>query len=106
MEQVLGDRQRIAAVAQQVAPGRRHWAVVGNGPNRIAAQELRIKLSELCYKSISCDATEDKKHIDLSAEPLILVCATGLADANARDVAKEVAIYRAHRATPTEDATE
>ena len=46
--------------------------------NRIAAQELRIKLSELCYKSIACDVTEDKKHIDLSAEPLILVCAAGL----------------------------
>ena len=41
-------------------------------------QEVRIKLSELCYKSIACDATEDKKHIDLSSEPLILVCAAGL----------------------------
>src|SRR5256886_14531300 len=106
MEQVLGDRQRIAAVAQQVAPGRRHWAVVGNGPNRIAAQELRIKLSELCYKSIACDATEDKKHIDLSSEPLILVCATGLEPATAGDVAKEVAIYRAHKAAPIVIATE
>ena len=46
--------------------------------NRIAAHELRIKLSELCYKSIACDVTEDKKHIDLSSEPLILVCAAGL----------------------------
>src|SRR5439155_25794275 len=36
MELVLADRSRIAEVAQQVAPGRRHWAVVGNGPNRIA----------------------------------------------------------------------
>ena len=59
-----------------------------------------IKLSELCYKSISADATEDKKHIDLSAEPLILVCATGLVGSTADDVAKEVAIYRAHRAAP------
>ena len=59
------------------APRRRYWAVVGNGPNRVAASELRIKLSELCYKSIACDATEDKKHIDLSSEPLILVCAAG-----------------------------
>src|SRR2546430_1598480 len=106
MEQVLGDRQRIAAVAQQVAPGRRHWAVVGNGPNRVAAQELRIKLSELCYKSIACDATEDKKHIDLSAEPMVLVCATGLSEATASDVAKEVAIYRAHKAAPIVIATD
>ena len=62
--------------------------------------EVRIKLSELCYKSIACDATEDKKHIDLSAEPLILVCAAGLQGSNADDVAKEIAIYRAHRAAP------
>jgi glucosamine--fructose-6-phosphate aminotransferase (isomerizing) len=73
---------------------------VGNGVNQTAAHELRIKLSELCYKSISCDVTEDKKHIDLSAEPMILVCAAGLRGSNADDVAKEVAIYRAHKALP------
>src|SRR5436190_14127790 len=95
MEEVLANRDTIAEVAARYAPTRRYWAVVGNGPNRIAAQELRIKLSELCYKSIACDATEDKKHIDLSSEPLILVCATGLSAAKAGDVAKEVAIYRA-----------
>ena len=87
-------------------PPRRYWAIVGNGSNRIAAEELRIKLSELCYKSIACDATEDKKHIDLSSEPLILVCAAGLTGSNADDVAKEVAIYRAHKATPIVIATE
>ena len=74
---------------------RRYWAVVGNGTNRIAAEEVRIKLSELCYKSIACDVTEDKKHIDLSAEPLIIVCAAGLSGSTADDVAKELAIYRA-----------
>ena len=67
----------IAVAAQRLAPSRRYWAIVGNGANRIAAEEVRIKLSELCYKSIACDATEDKKHIDLSSEPLILVCAAG-----------------------------
>ncbi len=97
---VLGLRPEIASAAQQHAPARRHWAVVGNGRNRIAAEELRIKLSELCYKAIACDATEDKKHIDLSSEPMILVCAAGLGDATADDVAKEVAIYRAHKAAP------
>ncbi len=80
--------------------------MVGNGANRIAAEEVRIKLSELCYKSIACDATEDKKHIDLSSEPLVLVCAAGLEGPNADDVAKEVAIYRAHRAAPVVVATE
>ena len=67
-----------AAAAATFAPSRRYWAIVGNGPNQIAAREIRIKLSELCYKSIACDVTEDKKHIDLSSEPLILVCAAGL----------------------------
>ena len=33
-------------------------------------------------------------------EPLILVCAAGLAGSTADDVAKEVAIFRAHKATP------
>ncbi len=106
MRRVLGARPGIADVAQRSAPSRRYWAVVGNGANRIAAQEVRIKLSELCYKSIACDATEDKKHIDLSAEPLVLVCAAGLTGSNADDVAKEIAIYRAHRGVPVVVATE
>jgi glutamine---fructose-6-phosphate transaminase (isomerizing) len=106
MRTVIDRRDVIAAVAQLHAPSKRYWAVVGNGLNRIAAGELRIKLSELCYKSIACDFTEDKKHIDLSSEPLVLVCATGLVGSNADDVAKEVAIYRAHRATPIVIATE
>jgi glutamine---fructose-6-phosphate transaminase (isomerizing) len=106
MRAVIDRRDAIAGVAQRHAPSKRYWAVVGNGVNRIAANELRIKLSELCYKSIACDVTEDKKHIDLSSEPLVLVCATGLVGSNADDVAKEVAIYRAHRATPIVIATE
>lgn len=100
MEQTLTRRSHVAAAAQQLAPAKRYWAIVGNGPNRVAAEELRIKLSELCYRSIACDATEDKKHIDLSCEPLILVCAAGLEGSTADDVAKEVAIYRAHKASP------
>ena len=95
MRAVLAQRDVIGAAASAHAPFRRYWAVVGNGPNRIAAHEVRIKLSELCYKSIACDGTEDKKHIDLSSEPMILVCAAGLTGSNADDVAKELAIYRA-----------
>ncbi|HVJ98611.1 MAG TPA: SIS domain-containing protein [Acidimicrobiia bacterium] len=100
MVEMVGRRAAIGAVAQRNALSRRSWAVVGNGVNRVAAQEIRIKLSELCYKSIACDVTEDKKHIDLSAEPMILVCAAGLRGSNADDVAKECAIYRAHKAAP------
>jgi len=100
MEKVLARREDIGRIAASVAPPRRYWAVVGSGPDRIAAAEVRIKLSELCYRSISSDATEDKKHIDLSCEPMILVCAPGLRGSNADDVAKEVAIYQAHKAAP------
>ncbi|HVR30302.1 MAG TPA: SIS domain-containing protein [Thermoanaerobaculia bacterium] len=105
METVLAGRAAIAEAASRLAPKRRYWAVVGNGINRVAAAEIRIKLSELCYKSIACDATEDKKHIDLSSEPLILVCAAALQGSTLADVAKEVAIYRAHKAAPVVIAT-
>lgn len=100
MRTVLARRESIAEPARRFAPTKRYWAVVGNGVNKVAAEEVRIKLSELCYKSIACDVTEDKKHIDLSSEPLILVCAAGLTGSTADDVSKEVAIFRAHNATP------
>ena len=106
MTKVLALQSTIAGIAQRHTVSRRYWAVVGNGRNRIAAAEVRVKASELCYKSISFDSTEDKKHIDLSAEPLVLVCAAGLQGSNADDVAKEIAIYRAHRAAPIVIATE
>jgi glucosamine--fructose-6-phosphate aminotransferase (isomerizing) len=99
MRTVLTKRDEIADAARRLAPSKRYWAVVGNGPNAVAAEEVRIKLSELCYKSIASDITEDKKHIDLSSEPLILVCAAGLQGSTADDVAKETAIFKAHKAT-------
>ena len=99
MRTVLGKRELIADAARRFAPSKRYWAVVGNGPNHVAAEEVRIKLSELCYKSIASDVTEDKKHIDLSSEPLILLCAAGLQGSLADDVAKETAIFKAHKAT-------
>jgi glucosamine--fructose-6-phosphate aminotransferase (isomerizing) len=99
LREVFASRDAIGDAARRFAPPKRYWAVVGNGPNQIAAEEIRIKLSELCYKSIASDVTEDKKHIDLSSEPLILVCAAGLRGGNADDVAKETAIFNAHKAT-------
>jgi glucosamine--fructose-6-phosphate aminotransferase (isomerizing) len=100
LREVLARRDVIADAARRLAPAKRYWAVVGSGTNKVAAEEVRIKLSELCYKSIACDVIEDKKHIDLSSEPLILVCAAGLTGSTADDVGKEVAIFRAHKATP------
>lgn len=77
-----------------------YWTVVGSGPNRVAAEEARIKLSELCYKTISTDAVEDKKHVDLSAESFVLVCAAGTPAGQVRDLTKEVEIFAAHRNAP------
>ena len=100
MQQALALSDKIKEAAHRYALQKRYWAVVGSGANQIAAQEIRIKLSELCYKSISCDTIEDKKHIDLSAEPLMLIAALGLDEANLSDSVKEVSIFKAHRSIP------
>jgi glucosamine--fructose-6-phosphate aminotransferase (isomerizing) len=100
MERVLELNREVARAAREFGLKKRYWAVVGSGSNQIAAHEIRIKLSELCYKSMSCDFIEDKKHIDLSSEPLMLVCASGLNEANLSDSVKEVAIFKAHSSIP------
>ncbi len=98
MDRIFENRGTIAASVKKNAD-KRFWAIVGSGPNKAAADEIRIKLSELCYKTISSDIVENKKHIDLSAEPLILVCASGNPQAVAEDVVKDVAIFKAHKAS-------
>lgn len=102
---VLTDEAHIAACARDLAPVSRYWAVTGSGVNHIAALEIRIKLSELCYKSIPVDFTEDKKHIDLSTEPLTLVIANDLPGDLVGDVVKEAAIFKAHNGRPVVFAT-
>ena len=99
MERVIEARDDIKKSAWDVAKKKRYWAVVGSGPNKIAADEVRIKLSELCYKTISSDIVEDKKHIDLSAEPLILACVAGNPEPVVQDIAKDIAIFKAHQAS-------
>ncbi len=96
MAKVFAGREIIAASVEKTFD-RKFWAIVGSGPNKAAADEIRIKLSELCYKTISSDIVENKKHIDLSAEPLILVCAAGNPEAVLEDIAKDVAIFKAHK---------
>ena len=86
--------------AERLALKKTYWAAVGSGPNKAAADEIRIKLSELCYKTISTDYIEDKKHIDLSSEPLIFVCAAGTNGAVIGDIIKDTAIFKAHKAVP------
>ena len=96
MTKVFAGREKIAASVKKTFD-KKFWAVVGSGPNKAAADEIRIKLSELCYKTISSDIVENKKHIDLSAEPLILVCAAGNPESVLEDIAKEIAIFKAHK---------
>ncbi len=97
---LLKQHTELRQIARAVTTQHRDLAVVGSGRDKIAAQEVRIKLSELCYKSVSFDSIEDKKHIDLSSEPLTVVCAAGIGGSNIDDIAKEVAIYCAHEACP------
>jgi len=98
MRQVLATEAQIAATAKDLATSKTYWASVGSGPNKASADEIRIKLSELCYKTISSDFVEDKKHIDLSAEPLIIVCAAGARPTVVGDLIKDTAIFQAHKA--------
>ncbi|MBW1989391.1 MAG: SIS domain-containing protein [Deltaproteobacteria bacterium] len=106
MREILGRQATIAESARRLAPARTYWAVVGSGPNKASADEIRIKLSELCYKTISTDYVEDKKHIDLSSEPLILVCAAGSPEEVLSDIIKDTAIFQAHKAAPVVIADE
>ena len=65
--------------------------MVENAPN----------LANFAIKTISqSDFVEDKKHIDLSSEPLILVCAAGTRNTVIGDIIKDTAIFKAHKATP------
>lgn len=98
MNAVIATKEKIRESAWEIVKKKKYWAVVGSGPNKVAADEIRIKLSELCYKTISSDVVEDKKHIDLSSEPLILVCAAGYPEPVIDDIVKDVAIFKAHAA--------
>ncbi len=106
MRTVLAMGKPIQASARRLAATKTYWAVVGSGPNKSSADEIRIKLSELCYKTISSDFVEDKKHIDLSSEPLIIVCAAGSKGTVIGDIIKDTAIFKAHKAAPVVIADE
>ncbi len=100
MQTVLDMKPEIKSSADRLAVTKDHWATVGSGANKTSADEIRIKLSELCYKTISSDFVEDKKHIDLSSEPLIIVCAAGTRESVLGDIIKDTAIFHAHKACP------
>jgi glutamine---fructose-6-phosphate transaminase (isomerizing) len=100
MRTILGMKEQIKDSAFQHAVTKHYWATVGSGSNKTSADEIRIKLSELCYKTISSDFVEDKKHIDLSSEPLIIICAAGTRESVLGDIIKDTAIFNAHKACP------
>ncbi|MGA1863990.1 MAG: SIS domain-containing protein [bacterium] len=107
MSKIIEDQKdTIKSAAGSTALSKRNWSVVGSGPNKVAADEIRIKLSELCYKTLPADVVEDRKHIDLSAEPLIIICAAGNRETVLGDVIKDTAIFKAHQATVVCIATE
>ncbi len=106
MRKILAMGETIEKSAKRLAPSKTYWAAVGSGPNKASADEIRIKLSELCYKTISSDFVEDKKHIDLSSEPLIIVCAAGTRGTVIGDIIKDTAIFKAHKAIPVVIADE
>lgn len=106
MRSVLALGPSLQASARRLAATKTYWAAVGSGPNKASADEIRIKLSELCYKTISSDYVEDKKHIDLSSEPLIIVCAAGSRGTVIGDIIKDTAIFKAHKAAPVVIADE
>lgn len=106
MRTTLKMAPKIEASARRLAASRTYWAAVGSGPNKASADEIRIKLSELCYKTISSDYVEDKKHIDLSSEPLIFVCTAGTNGKVIGDIVKDTAIFKAHNALPVVIANE
>ena len=100
MEATLAESPRVKELADRHALRGPYWAVVGSGPGKIAANEIRITLSELCYKSIATDFVEDKKHIGLSAEPLILVCANRISPSTISDLATNASSRRSSHSSP------
>ncbi|WP_457553446.1 SIS domain-containing protein [Desulfobacula sp.] len=100
MRLIFNMKDQIKASAEGIAVSKDYWATVGSGSNKTSADEIRIKLSELCYKTISSDFIEDKKHIDLSSEPLIIICAAGTRESVLGDIIKDTAIFQAHKAAP------
>jgi len=106
MRKVLSMKEVIEKSARRLAVTKTYWATVGSGPNKASADEIRIKLSELCYKTISSDYVEDKKHIDLSSEPLIIICSAGTRGNVIGDIVKDTAIFKAHKAAPVVIADE
>lgn len=107
LEELFTQKERIKTSADELAPKHVYWDTLSTGIGKPVSRELKIKLSELCYMSIPAFAAANKKHINLSAEALIL-CFLGDVDSSgvnhqgslAKDLRGEIAIFLAQKNTP------
>ncbi|BBM81762.1 SIS domain-containing protein [Candidatus Uabimicrobium amorphum] len=113
LETLFARREQIAKSANELAPKHVYWDTLSTGIGKPVARELKIKLSELCYMSIPSFTAANKKHINLSAEALIL-CFLGAVDFSgalhqgslAKDLRGEIAIFLAQSNVPVVITTE
>ena len=91
-----------SATRRRAATGRSSATVATGSPPTSCASSSRSSVTSRSRAT----SPRTRSTSTSRAEPLILVCAAGLAGSNADDVAKEVAIYRAHQAAPIVIATE
>lgn len=89
IEKLVSDRGPFHATARALATRTRDWAVLGSGPQKVAAAEIRSTLSTLCYRTVAT-------HIDPSAQGMIVVCAAGVEGADANDLHEIVDILGEH----------
>ena len=72
MRDVLGRREAIADAARRLAPPKRYWAVVGNGPNKVAAEEVAATKAAGQKKMAE---TRQKKAVDMAVKKALAAAA-------------------------------
>lgn len=113
LETLFARREQLEKSANELAPKHVYWDTLSTGIGNPIAREIKIKLSELCYMSIPSFTAANKKHINLSAEALIL-CFLGAVDFTgamhqgslAKDLRGEIAIFLAQSNVPVVITTE
>ncbi|MBI3615000.1 MAG: hypothetical protein HY211_00610 [Candidatus Omnitrophica bacterium] len=109
--------ERERALAHPLVKAARFWplrkgekACLGDGFAYDSAEEVRIKNSELTYMAIGRDYMTHPKHINLSAEPWLLILAANIRGDDgsywSKYVLQELEKFTAHRAAPIVVATE
>lgn len=113
----VDDEQRERVLEHPIVKAARFWplrkgekVIVGDGIAYEAAEEIRIKNSELTYMAIGRDYVTHPKHINLSAEPWILVLAANIKGQVGNwwqdYLLNQLQNYVAHKAAPIVIATQ